>query len=47
MMSVTEGILLGILLGLILEVMNRVNAVLNITETIKAELDYIRDREDR
>ena len=46
-MSVTEGILFGLLLVLVLEVMNRVNAVLNITETIKAELDYIRDREDR
>ena len=46
-MELTEAIVLGLILVLVLENMNRINAVLNLSETIKAELDYIRDKEDR
>jgi hypothetical protein len=46
-MDLTEAIVLGLILVLVLENMNRINAVLNLSETIKAELDYIRDKEDR
>lgn len=45
-MDLTEGILLGLILVLVLENMNRINSVLNITEKIKAELDYIRDKQN-
>ena len=46
-MELIEAIVLGLILVLVLENMNRINAVLNLSETIKAELDYIRDKADR
>ena len=46
-MELTEAIVLGLILVLVFKNMNKINAVLNLSETIKAELDYIRDREDR
>jgi hypothetical protein len=46
-MDLAEAIVLGLILVLTIENMNRINAVLNLSETIKAELDYIRDKENR